>query len=242
MKRYTLTTLVILLFCQLLSAQEAKVEKWDIFEISLHGPTAGNPFIGIELNAVFQNGDHTFQPEGFYDGNGIFKIRFMPDMEGTWTYKTKSNRQALNGKEGQFICIAPSSGNHGPVRVKNKYHFAYEDGTPFFPFGTTIYEWPFQSRSTRRQTIQTLQNSPFNKARFLAVPPWRESYNEGPAALKDFPFEGTSKETWDFSRFNPSYFQKLEECVAQLREIAIEADLILFRPYDKGKWVRLIVL
>lgn len=236
MKRFILFAFVILLFNHLLPAQDNKVEKWDVYEISLPGPSAPNPFVGIELSAVFKNGDRTFEPEGFYDGNGIFKIRFMPDREGLWTFKTESNRDALNGKEGQFVCTAPASGNHGPVRVRNQYHFAYEDGTPFFLFGTTIYEWPFQPQKRKQQTIQTLKSSPFNKARFLLIPPWRKEYVEGVSALDCFPFEGTSKEDWDFSRFNPVFFQRLEQCVLELRDIGVEADLILFRPYDNGKW------
>ncbi len=236
MKRLIIAAFFILLSNNLLPAQEERIERWGIYEITLAGPAVGNPFVGIELSATFKNGDKSYEPEGFYDGNGIYKIRFMPDTLGTWTYKTKSNKDELNGKEGQFECTAASKNNHGPVRVRNQYHFAYEDGTPFVPFGTTIYEWAFQSESKKTDTIQSLINSPFNKARFLAIPPWRQEYVEGPAALDCFPFEGTSKENWDFSRFNPLYFQRLEQCVAQLRDIGVEADLILFRPYDNGKW------
>jgi hypothetical protein len=218
------------------SARKVAIEKWDFFEMSLPGPSTGNPFVDVELSAVFRHSDRTFEPEGFYDGNGVFKVRFMPDREGAWTFETRSNCEALDGKEGQFECVAASPSNHGPVRVRNQYHFGYEDGMPFFPFGTTIYEWPFQSRERQQQTVGTLKTSPFNKARFLVVPPWRKEYVEGPAALDCFPFEGTSREDWDFSRFNPEFFRRLERCVAQLRDIGVEADLILFRPYDKGKW------
>jgi len=218
------------------AGQEPQVEKWNVFELALPGPAGGNPFIGIEFSAVFRQGDRSFEPQGFHDGNGTFKIRFMPDREGVWTYETRSNRAALNGRQGRFACTASSPGNHGPVRVRNQYHFGYEDGTSFYPFGTTIYEWPFQSEERRRQTIATLQNSPFNKARFLVVPPWRQSYVEGPEALDRYPFVGTSKEDWDFSRFDPEYFRRLERCVEQLCDLGIEADMILFRPYDHGKW------
>jgi hypothetical protein len=236
MKRIIVITVIISILCQISSGQDKKIEKWDYYELSLPGPSAGNPFVGVEFSAVFKNGDRTYEPEGFYDGNGIFKIRFVPDVEGTWTYRTKSNYDTLNGKSGQFECTAPAPGNHGPVRVRNQYHFGYEDGTPFFLFGTTIYEWPFQSQDKRQQTIEILKNSPFNKARFLAVPPYRQEYVKGPNALDCFPFEGTSRENWDFSRFNPVYFQRLEQCVLQLRELGVEADLILFRPYDNSKW------
>ena len=198
-------------------ARDTRIEKWDFYELSVPGPTAGNPFVGVEFSAVFQNGNRRYEADGFYDGNGTFKVRFMPDREGTWTYETRSNREPLDGRKGQFLCTPPSPGNHGSVRVRNGYHFEYADGTPFRPFGTTIYEWPFQSAAKRQATIETLKHAPFNKARFLIIPPWREQYNEGPNALDCFPFEGSSKENWDFSRFNPVFFQRVERCVATAR-------------------------
>lgn len=220
----------------LLPAQD-KVEKWDVFELTLEGSDEGNPFVGVELSAVFTHAKtgKTYEPEGFYDGNGIYKIRFMPSLEGAWTYTTSSNRERLDGKEGTFTCTAPSAGNHGPVRVVNQYHFAYEDGTRFIPVGTTIYQWAFHGRE--EETIKTLKNSPFNKARMLAVPPASEQYEKGGEfALEHFPYEGSPGTYWDFSRFNPAYFRHLEECVEMLRAINVEADLILFRPYDDGRW------
>ncbi len=51
-----------------------------------------------------------------------------------------------------------------------------------------------------------------------------------------YPFEGTPPNKWDFERFNPKFFQHLEKRVGQLRDLGIEADLILFHPYDKGHW------
>lgn len=236
MKKYRLIALFLVLLNGLCFGQGTGVEKWGIYELSLPGPTEGNPFMEVRFSAVFKNADQTFEPEGFYDGNGIYKVRFMPNAEGLWTYQTKSNREALNGKEGQLTCEAPSPENHGPVQVRNQYHFGYIDGTPFFPFGTTIYEWAFQSEDMQQQTIETLKKSPFNKARFLVIPPWQEYYIEGPLALHWFPFEGTSKETWDFSRFNPEFFRRLEHCVSELEKIGVQAELILFRPYDYGKW------
>lgn len=234
-KKYVLF-LCMALIANTLFAQEKKVAQWDIFELSLKGPETGNPFVGISLKGVFKRGDKIYEPEGFYDGNGIYKIRCMPDEEGVWTYETHSNQEALDGIQGTFICTAPATANHGPVRVSNQYHFSYADGTPFYPFGTTIYEWVFQSEEKRKQTLETLKQSPFNKVRFLAIPPYNERYVHGPDSLKHFPFEGNNKENWDFSRFNPDFFQQLEVCIKQLRDMGVQADLILFRPYDGGKW------
>ncbi len=71
----------------------------------------------------------------------------------------------------------------------------------------------------------------------MAVPPYKDRYvEEGELKIKEFPFEGSSKDNWDFSRFNPEYFKKLDQCVENLNELGIQADFILFRPYDDGEW------
>ena len=67
------------------------IERWGIFELTLSGPDTGNPFTEVELTAEFKQNSRTFEPHGFYDGNGVYKIRFMPDAVGEWTYTTKSN-------------------------------------------------------------------------------------------------------------------------------------------------------
>jgi hypothetical protein len=217
-----------------LYAQE-QIEKYGIFELTLKGTGAGNPFVDLVLTSSFHHGDQTITPEGFYDGNGIYKIRFMPNQAGEWTYITKSNHPDLNNKKGSFTCIATGK-NKGPVHVQDTYRFAYADSTAFVPFGTTIYEWAFQPAARQAETIATLKASPFNKARMLAVPPYKDNYVNGANKLTVFPFVGSSKADWDFSRFNPLFFQQLEENIRQLNGIGVQADLILFRPYDKGKW------
>src|SRR5699024_1450711 len=171
----------------------------------------------------FKHGDEVYHPEGFYDGDGVFKIRFMPNAEGVWTYTTHSNRDTLDDIKGKFICIAPSENNHGSVSVKNTYNFAYADSSKFIPFGTTIYEWGFQSENLQDETIQTLKKSPFNKARFLVIPPHSEKYIKGPDKLDNLPFAGSSKEDWNLSRFNPKFFQRVENCIKRLQKNGVQA-------------------
>ncbi len=38
---------------------------------------------------------------------------------------------------------------------------------------------------------------------------------------------------WDFERFNPAHFQHIEKCILALRDLGIEADLIVMHPYDR---------
>jgi len=232
-----ITAILIVLVTSLAPAQEAQVEQWDIFELALAAPATGNPYVGLNFTAVFEKDDQRFEPSGFYDGNDTFKIRFMPNQPGTWTYQTHSNYPPLDGQKGTFTSTLANPDNHGPVQVRNQYHFGHADGTPFRPFGTTVYEWSYQPETLQQQTLDTLKSSPFNKVRFLVTPNYRDEYHEGGSlALDSFPFEGHSKGTWDFSRFNPVFFQRLEKNVARLRDLGIQADLILFRPYDNVNW------
>ena len=105
-----------------------RVERWGIFELALKGPKDGNPFVDVSLRAEFRNAGRVLAPEGFYDGDGVYRIRCMPDALGEWTFATKSNRAELDGATGRFTCVQPSKGNHGPVRVRNTVHLAYADG------------------------------------------------------------------------------------------------------------------
>jgi len=227
----------LLLACALLltaaGAQADPVEQWGTAEIELAGPRDGNPFADVELSATFRQGTRSLQVAGFYDGDGKYKIRFMPDAVGTWEYETRSNRSALSGKTGKVQAVAPKPGNRGPVGVRNTWHFAYADGTPFWQVGTTAYSWTNQPAALQEQTLRTLAAAPFNKLR-MGVFPKRYEFNTNEPPL--YPFEGKAPAQWDFSRFNPAFFRNFEQRVSQLRDLGIEADIILFHPYDKGHW------
>jgi hypothetical protein len=214
------------------AGSEATVEQWGLFEVSLKGPASGNPFLDVELSARFTQGERSVLVSGFYDGDGVYRIRFMPNAQGEWRYQTTSNRAELNGKTGAFTATRPAADNHGPVRVRNTYHFAYADGTPYTPIGTTCYAWIHQDERLQEQTLATLKTAPFNKLRMCISPKWY-AYNRVEPAL--YPFAGAPR-AWDFTRFNPDFFRHLEKRIGQLRDLGIEADLILFHPYDKGRW------
>jgi hypothetical protein len=214
-------------------AQQKTVEQWGVFEIALNGPTNGNPFLDVQLSARFTQGVSTIVANGFYDGDGIYRVRFMPEKPGEWHYVTKSSSAELNGKTGDFTVTPPSPGNHGPVRVANTFHFAYADGKPFKELGTTCYAWTHQNDQLEEQTLKTLATSPFNKLRMCIFPKWYD-WNRGEPIL--YPFDGTPTNQWDFARFNPKFFQHLDQRVLDLQKLGIEADVILFHPYDGGHW------
>ncbi|ULL17169.1 DUF5060 domain-containing protein [Paenibacillus sp. H1-7] len=210
-----------------------EVERWGVFELTLEGGSEGNPYKEISLEAQFQYKHRTIKVDGFYDGNGVYKVRFMPDSVGEWSYSISSRDARLDGSAGSFVCIPPSAGNHGPVRVRDAVRFAYEDGKAYRPFGTTCYAWTHQEEALQLETLQTLGSSPFNKIR-MCVFPKRYSFNMNEPDC--FPFAGSREEGFDWTRFNPDYFARLERRIMELQQLGIEADLILFHPYDKGHW------
>ncbi len=107
------------------------IEKWDYFELDLSAVVTGNPFLEVDLSVAFTMGNRTVRVDGFNDGDNSFKARFMPDCEGERQYTTRSNISDLNEVRGIFACVAPSDDNHGPVRVVDPYHFAYEVGSVY---------------------------------------------------------------------------------------------------------------
>ena len=104
--RYRASRVIILGVCVMAAAttrasqSPITVERWDVLEPMFKGPTAGNPFTEVELSAQFTQNDRTVRVAGFYDGEGVYKIRFMPDALGGWRYQTRSNRPELNLKSG----------------------------------------------------------------------------------------------------------------------------------------------
>lgn len=208
------------------------VEQWGVYEIALPGPTNGNPFMDVHFAARFSQDYDSIEVPGFYDGDGVYRVRFMPEKQGHWKYVTESDANQLDGKTGEFVVAKPSAKNHGPVQVAHTFHFAYADGKPFKQLGTTCYVWELQDEALQEQTLKTLAASPFNKLRFCVFPKrYSWNTNEPPS----YPFEGTLR-NWNTERFNPAYFQHLEKRILDLQKLGLEADLILLHPYDGGHW------
>lgn len=227
---------------------EKQVEKWGVFEVRVSGKTEGNPFVDYNIKASFVGQDETKHVNGFYDGNGEYVVRFMPEVEGKYTFKI-SGSFSDESYQGEFVANKPTDGNHGYVQVSNKYHFIYADGTPYYSIGTTCYAWVQQTMVMQEQTLKTLSENAFNKIRFCIFP---KHYDYNYADPITFPYEGTpcdnsglnrqtmfaygedkSTNHWDFSKFNPEHFKRFDLRIRQLMEMGIEADLILFHPYDR---------
>ena len=224
------------------------IERYGIFEIRFPGKTEGNPFTDYRIAGTFEGPGEQKTVHGFYDGDGEYVLRFMPSAEGVYRYRAAgsfSDREY----EGTFEVTAAAPGQHGPVRVRNTFHFAYDDGTPYYSAGTTCYVWELQHDARIAETLESLKASGFNKIRFCIFP---KHYLYNLKEPRSYPFPGTPADSgpvsadnfmeydcrtsgndWDFTRFNPEHFRQIERCIRVLRDAGIEADLIVFHPYDR---------
>ena len=215
------------------AASASSIEQWGMFEVTLPGPSTGNPYKDVKLTATFTLEHRSVRLTGFYDGEGTYRIRFMPDAPGRWTYTTDSSAHELAGHTGEFLCTAPTTaGNHGPVTTAHQFHFQHADGTPYFPFGTTTYAYLFASVPAAANSLGAMKQY-FNKTRVCVLPK-----SLGPSGPTLLPFPNPTADANgrggkpDYTQFVPTYFQQLERRLLDLQRANIEADLILFHPYD----------
>ena len=223
------------------------VERWECLELSYPGRTDGNPFTDYSIRGTFFGDSETVEADGFYDGDGMYRIRFMPSYAGEYRYIIRGTFGET--QEGNFTVTEAGPGNHGPVRVHDRFYFSYADGTPYYPVGTTCYVWELQTDELINQTIRSLKEARFNKIRFCILP---KHYDYNLGEPRSYPFEGTPMDSsvltkdnfqqytgktegnhFDYSRPNPAHFRHIEDCILQLQEIGVEADLIVMHPYDR---------
>ena len=224
-----------------------RVERWGCFELSLPGKQDGNPFTDYTIHGRFRGEHETVSADGFYDGEGIYRIRFMPSFPGVYHYEIDGTFGMP--QSGMIEVAEASEGNHGPVRVADTYYFSYADGTPFYPLGTTCYVWELQPDELIRKTLESLKKARFNKIRFCILP---KHYDYNLGEPRSYPFEGTPMDSsvltkdnfsrftgktegnhFDLSRLNPAHFRHIEHCILELQKLGIEADLIVMHPYDR---------
>lgn len=191
-------------------------------ELSFHLQTQTGATQG--LTAEFINNESRITVNGFYDGDGTWKVRFLPQKTGVWRWKVSGILYA----EGEFVCNQDPTA-HGLVKTKGS-HFVYQDNTCFLPVGTTIYAMLHQPDELVKQTLETLSEAPFNKVRLCLFPKHYDMVTNEP---RYFPFEKNADGKWDVHRLNITFWQRLEWVLESLQTMNIQADLILFHPYDR---------
>jgi len=233
-------TYPVLILCTLVQTVvcAAEVGQWEVFETSYEtAKTYAKPFVDVEVNVIFRNGDTQWTVPAFWTGGNKWAVRFAPPVQGEYKFQVqcsdKSNAD-LNGRE-QALRVTEYKGTnpllkHGFLRVSgNKRYFEHADGTPFFWLGDTW--WKCLCKRMTWEGFQELTAD--RKAKGFSVvqivcgvypdeglfePRWE---NEG----------GKPYETRDFTVVNPVYFEYADRRIKHL----VDAGIV---PAIVGGWGR----
>jgi hypothetical protein len=171
---------------------------------------------------------------GFWDGERLWKARFMPDETGTWSFETKCSdiqNEGLNGKKGLFICIRGDETKdiykHGRViNPAGTYYLTYSDGTPFFWLACTA--WNGALKSTDQEWDQYLTHRTNNNytAIQLVTTQWRgcDRSSENMVA-----FEGCGR-----IRINPDFFRLIDKKIDRVNEFGLVAVPVILWALQSG--------
>ena len=152
---------------------------WEMQEITLKAEnTYDNYYKDITVWVDLQGPDFTKRVYGFWDGDNVFKVRFVATKAGQWQWTSGSNQegdQGLNNKSGSFSASdwteeekAANPNRRGFVRATpNGHALQYADGSPFFMVGDTwlagsTWRLPFRNAPTSRRTVSNKGTNPFS--------------------------------------------------------------------------------
>jgi len=212
---------------------KAEVEAYGIFETTVnHTGNYKNPYTEVEATATIQSPDQKIlRIPLFWDGGNRWKFRYSPGKEGTWNWSIKSNDPGLNQAKGDFR-VLPSE-KKGGIRVRSQYphHFEYENGTPYWLMGDTLWN-AFNTNTSENLTRQSLEqyievraDQGFNyiHSNLITIP-----RNEGGQAFKDFAAE----------TLNPAFWQEVDTRLEYINQNGITAMLMLAWAEDDrvGDW------
>lgn len=214
--------------------------QWAPHEFALRGrANVENPYRDAALVGEFTSPSGKVKVvDGFYDGGEAWRLRVALDEPGDWTYLLRGEGVEIL-ERGKLLCTAPQG--RGAIRIdkNNPYGFAHDDGTPFFPMGDTCYGLFDDSPITpglRQEYIAARRSQHFNFVRMTVGHSERRA-----AADPNYWAWGGAPARPDLDRYNPEFFRRFDELVAQLRRAGMNIELILLnfyrKPYaDPAQW------
>ena len=236
-------TFVIFLIVKSSSAASASetIGKWEVYEINLTTTnTYLNPYKDVILSATFNGpNEKEITIEGFWYGCNTWKVRFAPTEVGRWTYTIISNDDQLNGKTGTIEAISSDKKGFIKVNPTNPHSFMYDDGTPFFWMGDTLWDDPGYTRF--KDYIDLISSYNYNSYHTIVVHD-RYDYqsNEGGA-----PFVMVSPTQRNYDLLRPEFFKELDKRVIYANSKGILPQLYLtwsqeFVRFERSQFARFV--
>ena len=196
--------------CQAVAVYEPCEISLDLSQAELEAHP--NPYVSVELRAEFRspNKGTTYVMPAFWDGGGLFRIRFSPLDQGRWDFRLISNLDSANRKIASFQATPPRT--PGFVRVFNLRYFRYDQPeTAHFWMGDTCYKFATIPWETFRGLIDKRASQKFNHLRGLVL-----GFDENAKTVLADP-----------DRPPPEYFREVDRRVAYMNSKGITYDLIL---------------
>jgi len=197
---------------------ENPVQDLKSFQVTFHSPTGRTKTIN-----------------GFWDGENVWKARFMPDETGTWTFETicsDNKNSGLSGKKGEFSSTASTDQKpfyfHGAVtRQPGLFYLTYSDGTPFLYLACTA--WNGALRSTGEEWDQYLKQRAENNYNViqLVTTQWRGGDKN---SLGQIAFEGSGR-----IKINPDFFRLMDQKIDRVNEYGLIAAPVILWALQNGK-------
>ena len=76
------------------------MRQYEMFELSFQGAQPEGSFADIGLEAAFCCGGEEKVVKGFYAGDGVYKVRFLPEKAGRYSWKVTGVAE----QEGEALC------------------------------------------------------------------------------------------------------------------------------------------
>ena len=211
------------------------IPKWSRFQGELVSlKPYDNPVQDVQLKAEFTPPvGEPVTVDGFWDGGDDWKIRFMPDMVGKWTFKitcSDEENRGLHNLEGAFLCTAPTGDSrltrNGPIRVaRSRTHFMHDNETPFFWMADTAWNGPLKSSELDwKDYLEVRASQGFTAVQWVATH-WRGAPDGDANGEK--PFSGGEKIS-----INADYFQRLDKRVEMINAAGLVSVPVLFWAID----------
>lgn len=230
---------VIAVGLQSVTSAAEPVPLWGRFEVKLVADEKADPETAVAVELVSPS-DKKHAIDGFWDGELVWRLRYMPTEEGTWKYTTKSEPavKGLDQQSGKFECRGRDQSNrflkHGVLRVaESRTYLEHADGTPFFWMGDTVWTGPAKATlDDWKKFLDDRVAKKFTVIQFNMASPWRTAPTdrEGMTA-----FEGREN-----IKINPQYYQRLDAFMDAINERGLAASPILvwaLKKEDPGNYL-----
>lgn len=229
--------LLILSFLPAFLYGQQSAKMWERFELSFTSSKAyNNPVQDVkEFQILFQSPTgREKRINGFWDGDNVWKTRFMPDETGEWSYITRcsdNKNTGLHEQKGSFSCISISNTSpfaiHGAIMHQpGTFYLSHADGTPFFYTACTA--WNGALKATDEEWTKYLKHRVEHgyNAIQLVTTQWRAAETN---SLNQVAFDGCGKIS-----IHPDFFKLMDKRIDEVNALGLLAAPVVLWTLQKG--------